>query len=212
MRGPNIADLEKADAQYKVPLSNALGKQEYKLLNPTSFLHGADIKVKKNAFINDEEGTNKPGSHTVPANLPANPGEDATLTEIFDDYFVYWRWNGATWTLLTLENRYVTYQLSYSAQGTAVSIGGAVIHTIHNGYKAVRICAYNSSLSPIGASPLLLKNGVAFGPNVPTPASSGACADFVASTVATGDYLQLDTSIMPAAPSSCVVTITLQKP
>lgn len=212
MRGPNIKNLEKASAQYNVPISNASGIQEYKLLNPTSFLHGADIKVKKNAFINDEEGTDKPNPHTAPLNLPANPGEDATLTEVFDDYFVYWRWNGATWTLITTEDRYVTYQLSYSAQGTAVSIGGAVIHTIHNGWKAIRLCAYNSSASPFASAGILLKNGIAFGPSAAVPANSNACANFVASTVATGDYLQVNPAVMPAAPSSFVVTITLQKP
>lgn len=212
MRGPNIADLEKADAQYKVPLSNALGKQEYKLLDPNSFLHGADIKVKKNSFINDEEGSNKPGVHAAPTNLPSNPGENATLVEVFDDYFVHWRWNGATWTLLTTENRYVTYQLSYSAQGTAVSYSSAVIHTIHDGWKCVRVCAHNSSAGPIAAASIILKNLVAFGPSVAAAANAGNCADFVATTVAAGDYLQVNSAVMPAAPVVFTVTITLQKP
>ena len=210
----HIDELGPAIGEHYVGKSNASGIQEYKQMNADYFLHGADIQVKNMAFYNDEEGTDKPGVHAAPLNAPANPSANAVLHELFDDYHVYWRWNGATWSKLTEEFRYEFVYVNYSAQGTAAINGTAVIPTAMNGYKLVNICVYNNSGNNIaGGLPIVLKNNVAWGPNQGVAANAANCVnDPTFSAVATGDFLKIDPTRIPAAPVDFAMVLTFKRP
>src|SRR5690606_12000333 len=142
---PQISEIQPAIGEHYVGKTNALGVQEYKQLHADYFLHGADIRVKLSSFYNDQEGTNTPIPHTVPVNPPVNPILGATLMEAFDDNFVYWSWNGATWTKLVTESRYEFIYLNYSAQGTATANGSGIQPPALGGWKVMRICCFNNS-------------------------------------------------------------------
>lgn len=211
---PHIDELGPAIGEHYVGKSNASGIQEYKQMNADYFLHGADIQVKNMAFYNDEEGTDKPGVHAAPLNAPADPSVDAVLHELFDDYHVYWRWNGATWSKLSEEFRYEFVYVNYSAQGTAAINGTAVIPTAMNGYKLVRICVFNNSGTNVaGGFPIVLLNNVAWGPNQGVGAGLANCvADPTFSAVTTGDFLKIDPTRMPAAPVDFAMVLTFKRP
>lgn len=211
---PHIDELGPAVGEHYVGKSNASGIQEYKQMNADYFLHGADIKVKKMSFYNDEEGTNKPGLHSAPLNAPADPSADAVLHELFDDYHVYWRWNGATWSKLSEEFRYEFIYVNYSAQGTAAINGTAVVPTHMHGWKLVRICVYNNSGTNIaGGLPIVLKNNVAWGPNQGVAANAANCVnDPTFSVIAATDFLKIDPTRMFAAPVDFAMVLTFQRP
>lgn len=211
---PHIDELGPAIGEHYIGKSNASGIQEYKLMDPDYFLHGADIKNKSMSFYNDEEGTDKPGVHNSPLNPPSDPALNATLEELFDDYRVYWRWNGATWSKLTEEFRYEFIQLNYSAQGTAAINGTAVVHSFMNGWKLVRICVYNNGGTNIaGGLPIVLLNNVAWGPNQGVGANASNCVnDPTFSAVTAGDFLKIDPTRMPAAPVDFAMTLAFKRP
>ena len=211
---PHIDELGPAIGEHYIGKSNVSGIQEYKLMNADYFLHGADIKVKNMAFYNDEEGTDKPGVHNSPLNPPANPSAAAVLHELFDDYHVYWRWNGATWDKLSEEFRYEFIYVNYSAQGTAAINGTAVIPAAMNNYRLVNICVFNNSGTNIaGGLPIVLLNNAPWGPNQGVAAASANCVnDPTFSVVATGDFLKIDPTRMPAAPVDFAMVLTFKRP
>lgn len=206
--------LELSSANSSVILTDGSNEAGYVPLDLNYFTVGTDLEVKNMAFYNDEEGTDKPGVHAAPLNLPANPSLNAVLHELFDDYHVYWRWNGATWDKLSEEFRYEFININYSAQGTAAINGTAVIPTAMNGYRLVRICVFNNSGTNIaGGLPIVLKNNVAWGPNQGVAAASANCVgDPTFSVVATGDFLKIDPTRMPAAPVDFAMTLTFKRP
>lgn len=209
---PHIDELGPAVGEHYVGKSNASGIQEYRQMNTDYFLHGADIKNKIMAFSNNEETTNYAFGAT-PVNLPANPALNATLTEIFDDYFVYWRYNGATWDKLTEESRLIFYQASISLIAGSMAVTNFVIPTAHVGYRCIEVCAFNNSGTPVVSTPVLFKNGVPFGPTLTIPAFSGVCANFAAGVfVSLLDVISVDPAIAVAIPSIFTVTVTLQRP
>lgn len=210
---PHIDELGPAIGEHYIGKSNASGIQEYKLMDPDYFLHGADIKNKSMSFYNDEEGTDKPGVHNSPLNPPADPSANAVLHEMFDDYHVYWRWNGATWSKLTEESRLIFYQASISLIAGSVAVTNFVIPTAHVGYRCIEVCAFNNSGTPVVSTPVLFKNGVPFGPTLTIPAFSGVCANFAAGAfVSLLDVISVDPAIAVAIPSIFTVTVTLQRP
>lgn len=216
LRGPNIKDLETANAQYKVGLSNASGVQEYKLMDPDYFLHGADIKNKLMSFCNDEEGANKPGVYASPNTPPANPAPGATLIDVFDDYFVYWRWNAGTttWDKITEQDRFEHCQLSYFNNGLgAAPQTGFIVPAYMNGWVLRVGCVQNDTNSFAIPVQVFKKNGVVFGPGFTQGAGGTTCVNFAGgTTVASGDLITINQAAFPAAPVQVQATITLQKP
>lgn len=206
--------LELSSTNNSVVLTDGSNEAGYVPLDLNYFTVGADLEVKKMAFYNDEEGTDKPGVHNSPLNPPSDPALNATLEELFDDYRVYWRWNGATWSKLTEEFRYEFIQLNYSAQGTAAINGTAVVHSFMNGWKLVRICVYNNSGNNIaGGLPIVLLNNVAWGPNQGVGANASNCVnDPTFSAVTAGDFLKIDPTRIPAAPVDFAMTLTFKRP
>lgn len=206
--------LELSSTNNSVVLTDGSNEAGYVPLDLNYFTVGADLEVKNMAFYNDEEGTNKPGVHNSPLNPPADPSANAVLHEMFDDYHVYWRWNGATWDKLTEEFRYEFIQLNYSAQGTAAINGTAVVPTAMNGYKLVTICVYNNSGTNIAPTlPIVLLNNVPWGPNQGVAANASNCVnDPTFSAVATGDFLKIDPTRMLAAPVDFAMTLAFQRP
>lgn len=210
---PQISELQAAVGEHYVGKSNASGIQEYKQLNADYFLHGADIKVKLSSFFNDEEGTNMPAPHNAPINPPSNPILGATLMEAFDDNFVNWEWDGTNWIKLWTEFRYEFIYLNYSAVGTSVSNGTAVIPPQLANWKVIRICAYNNSVTNIAATaPILTINLAPAGPNHGVPANASSCVTPVGLTVGPLNFLRIDPARMPAAPVDFAMVLTLQRP
>lgn len=212
---PHIDELGPAIGEHYIGKSNASGIQEYKLMDPDYFLHGADIKNKSMSFYNDEEGTDKPGVHNSPLNPPSDPALNATLEELFDDYRVYWRWNGATWDKLSEEFRYEFIYVNYSDLGIAAINGTAVIPAAMNNYRLVNICVYNNSGTNIaGGLPIVLLNNVPWGPNLGVAANASNCVpDPTFSAVATGDFLKIDPARMFAAiPVEFAMVLTFKRP
>ena len=206
--------LELSSTNNSVVLTDGSNEAGYVPLDLNYFTVGADLEVKNMAFYNDEEGTNKPGLHSAPLNAPADPSANAVLHELFDDYHVYWRWNGATWSKLSEEFRYEFVYVNYSAQGAAAINGTAVIPTAMNGYKLVNICVYNNSGTNIAPTlPIVLLNNVPWGPNQGVAANASNCvADPTFSAVATGDFLKIDPTRMLAAPVDFAMVLTFKRP
>lgn len=206
--------LELSSANSSVILTDGSNEAGYVPLDLNYFTVGTDLEVKKMAFYNDEEGTFKPGVHSAPLNAPANPAANAVLHELFDDYHVYWKWNGVTWSKLTEEHRYEFVYINYSAQGTAAINGTAVIPTELNNYRLLRICVFNDSSTNIaGGLPIVLKNNVPWGPNQGVAAASANCvSDPTFSVVNTGDFLKIDPTRMLAAPADFAMTLTFLRP
>ena len=206
--------LELSSANNSVVLIYCSNEAGYVPLDLNYFTVGADLEVKKMAFYNDEEGTDKPVVHSAPLNAPTDPSVDAVLHELFDDYHVYWRWNGATWSKLSEEFRYEFIYINYSAQGTAAINGTAVIPTAMNGYRLVNICVFNNSGTNIaGGLPIVLLNNAPWGPNQGVAAASANCVnDPTFSVVATGDFLKIDPTRIPAAPVDFAMTLTFKRP
>ena len=206
--------LELSSTNNSVILTDGSNEAGYVPLDLNYFTVGADVEVKNMSFYNDEESTDKPAVHLSPLNPPSDPALNATLEELFDDYRVYWRWNGATWSKLSEEFRYEFIQLNYSAQGTAAINGTAVVHFFMNGWKLVRICVYNNSGTPIAATgPLVLLNNAPWGPNQGCgPNLSNCVGDPTFSAVTAGDFLKIDPTRMPAAPVDFAMTLSFKRP
>ena len=206
--------LELSSTNNSVVLTDGSNEAGYVPLDLNYFTVGADLEVKNMAFYNDEEGTNKPGVHNSPLNPPADPSANAVLHEMFDDYHVYWRWNGATWSKLTEESRLIFYQAATSIIAGSAAFTNFVIPTAHVGYRCIEVCAFNNSGTPVVSTPVLLKNGVLpFGPTLTIPAFSGVCANFAAGVfVSLLDVISVDPAIAVAIPSIFTVTVTLQRP
>lgn len=205
--------LELSSTNNSVVLTDGSNEAGYVPLDLNYFTVGADLEVKNMAFYNDEEGTNKPGVHNSPLNPPADPSANAVLHELFDDYFVYWRYNGATWDKLTEESRLIFYQASISLIAGSMAVTNFVIPTAHVGYRCIEVCAFNNSGTPVVSTPVLFKNGVPFGPTLTIPAFSGVCANFAAGAfVSLLDVISIDPAIAVAIPSIFTVTVTLQRP
>ena len=83
-----------------------------------------------------------------------------------------------------------------------------------NGWKLVRICVYNNSGTNIaGGLPIVLLNNVAWGPNQGVGANASNCVgDPAFSAIATGDFLKIDPTRMPAAPVDFAMTLTFKRP
>lgn len=207
--------LELSSANSSVILTDGSNEAGYVPLDLNYFTVGTDLEVKKMAFYNDEEGTDKPVVHSAPLNAPTDPSVDAVLHELFDDYHVYWRWNGATWDKLSEEFRYEFIYVNYSDRGIAAINGTAVIPAAMNNYRLVNICVFNDSSTNIaGGLPIVLKNNVPWGPNQGVAANASNCVpDPTFSAVATGDFLKIDPARMFAAiPVDFAMVLTFKRP
>lgn len=207
--------LEKSLVNNSVLITDASNEASYIPLDTTNyFIVGADIDLKNHAFYNDEEGSNKPVVHAAPLNAPANPAINSTLEEIFDDYFVFWKWNGATWAKLTEQDRYEHCQLSYYDNGLgATPHTGFIVPAYMNGWVCKIGCAQNDTNSFAIPVQVFRKNGAVFGPGFTQGAGGTTCVNFAGGvTVATGDLITINAAAFPAAPVNVYGTITLQRP
>lgn len=211
-RGHLKEQLEQSLVQDSFVISDVSNTAGYRPANTTDyFFIGATVSLKNHSFSNDEETTNYAFGAT-PVNLPANPALNATLTEIFDDYFVYWRWNGATWDKLTEENRYVYVQLSYYAVGVIASQTNYVVPPTLNGFKVKSVSVFLRSAGNIAGLQVITKNAALAGPLVTVGANAGASFNDGVTTFAFHDEIAVAVANVPAAPCLFSITLTLQKP
>lgn len=206
--------LELSSTNNSVVLTDGSNEAGYVPLDLNYFTVGADLEVKNMAFYNDEEGTDKPGVHAAPLNAPANPSANAVLHELFDDYFVYWRYNGAAWDKLTEQDRYEHCQLSYYNNGLgSTPQTGFIVPAYMNGWVLKVGCVQNDTNSFAIPVQVFSKNGVVFGPGFTQGAGGTTCVNFAGgTTVAAGDLITINVLAFPAAPVQVKATITLQKP
>lgn len=206
---PQISELQAAIGEHYVGKTNASGIQEYKRMDPDFFLHAADIKVKRQAFINDEEAANKPGVHASPLNPPSDPALNATLQEVFDDYFVYWTWNGATWVKVTEDHRLVNLKVTYTNFIETMDI----MPRHMNGWRLKELTAYNgSAIGNFAAIQVITINGVVAGPNVTlAPGGKNSFVDG-ATLIAQHSHIGVNVAAIPTPADNYVFMLVMQKP
>lgn len=207
--------LEQSISNNSVIITDVSNEATYVPLDTTNYFNvGADIEVKSHSFYNDEEGANKPVVHASPLNPPADPALNATLEEIFDDYFVYWRWNGATWDKLTEQDRYEHSQQSYYNNGLgATPHTGFIVPAYMNGWEIKVGCVQNDTNSFAIPVQAFSRNGVPFGPGFTQGAGGTTCVKFAPGvTVTAGDLITINALAFPAAPVNVHGTLTYQRP
>lgn len=93
----NINQLEKADAQNKLPVSNNTGVLEFSLLSSGYFTTTSNtVKVKPQVFAEDA-GTGAPIVAATPSSPPATAADDAILLRKYNDLVRIWIKTSGTW-------------------------------------------------------------------------------------------------------------------
>lgn len=93
----NINQLEKANAQNKLPLSNNLGVLEFSQLSNADYTVASNIVSNKPMVYADVIAGNAPIAVAIPPSLPSGMANNAVLIRKHDNLIRVWMKTNGTW-------------------------------------------------------------------------------------------------------------------
>lgn len=93
----NINQLEKANAQNKLPLSNNTGVLEFSQLSNADFTVASNVITPNPMVYADVIAGNGPLAIAIPPSLPSGLANNAVLIRKYDDLMRVWMKTNGTW-------------------------------------------------------------------------------------------------------------------